>query len=419
MKKRISPRDILFACIACVALCAPAAFYVSTNKCELQLPAWLTMDDARYLQAYWSTTDVKQHATLDGFTSKEFQGAFEDFLSENIPAKGAALLSNAALQRSAIAASNALFDWPCYPSFYSSDIGVDTEAGRLFEIPSHETKAADQAIERTAQAMTAFAERHPELQTFVFLGTDAAHVADGVAAPLMSNPETYPVIRELFLANKGDALTWIDGEVSYEDYLKEWYKTDHHWNTAGAFEGYRRIATALGFGDSLLVPTETIRIEQPRFYGALARLGLDGDYSDTIIDYKFDAFPEYAVAINQKEVEESELFATDMDVIAWDSNQFANRYSEYFHVDYANIAITNPDTSSRAELLIVGDSYTNCMERFLAAHYKTTYVFDARKTSTTLDEFLVGHENVTDVVFLMRNANMFYKTTTATLQPQE
>lgn len=417
MKKHISPRDCIFACILCAALCAPGALYVCTHKLELQLPAWLTAADARYLQASWGNVDVIQYASLEGFTSKKFQGAFEDFLGENTPAKGIALLSNAALQRAAIATSNTLFGWPCYPTFYGSDIGVDVEAERLFEVPSYETASANRAIEHTAQAMTAFAERHPDVKTFVYLGTDAAHVADGVAAPLMSHPETYPIICDTFLACKGDALTWIDGEVSYEDYLSWWYKTDHHWNTAGAFEGYRRIATALGYGDNLLVPTDVVEQEQPRFYGALARLGLDSDYYDTIIDYKFDTFPEYGVAINQKEVEESELFETDVDAIAWDSNQYANRYSEYFHDDYANITITNSDSSSHDALLIVGDSYTNCMERFLAAHYKTTYVFDARKTSTTLDEFLLDHEDVTDVVFLMRNANMFYKTTTAALQP--
>lgn len=418
MKKRISLRDILFALIICVAFCGPGALYVGTNKLDLQVPEWLTMNDARYLQGYWDNVNVKQHVSVDGFTSGKLQKAFEDFMSENIPAKGEALLTNAALQRSAIVASNALFGWPCYPSFYNSDIGVDVAQARLFEIPTQVTSSTQTAVERTAQSMTEFADRHPELRTFVYLGTDAAHLADSVAAPLMSSPETYPKLREAFLANKGEALTWIDGEVTYNDYLTDWYKTDHHWNTRGAFEGYTRIATALGFGNELLSPTDIITLDQPRFYGAMARLGLDGDYYDNIVDYKFDSFPHYAVAINGEEVEESELFETDLDAVAWDQNRYANRYVEYFHDDYREITLTNPESTSEDVLLIVGDSYTNCIERFLAAHYKTTYVFDPRKDSSTLDAYLASHTDVSDVVFLMRNANMFYKTTTNTLLPQ-
>ena len=56
--------------------------------------------------------------------------------------------------------------------------------------------------------------------------------------------------------------------------------------------------------------------------------------------------------------------------------------------------------------MIVGDSYSNAMERFLAAHYATTYVLDPRHLDETADEFLASHQKVTDAVFIMRSSNL-------------
>lgn len=96
---------------------------------------------------------------------------------------------------------------------------------------------------------------------------------------------------------------------------------------------------------------------------------------------------------------------------AWDENRYANRYAEYYHGDKGLIEFGNPDASTDAELLIVTDSYSNSMERLLAAHYRTTYALDPRHTSTTVAQFLEEHDKVSDVVFIMREANLLYETT--------
>ena len=51
------------------------------------------------------------------------------------------------------------------------------------------------------------------------------------------------------------------------------------------------------------------------------------------------------------------------------------------------------------------------MERWLAAHYRTTYALDPRHASVTVGDFLEKHDGVTDVVFIMREANLLYETT--------
>lgn len=110
------PRNILFASVLCMLLCGPALIGLAPWS-GVALPSWLTADDAAYLSGGIVEADPAAYASLEGFSSGEFQIAAEDAVGNCIPMKAMALLANAALQRSAIEASNALFGWECYPAF--------------------------------------------------------------------------------------------------------------------------------------------------------------------------------------------------------------------------------------------------------------------------------------------------------------
>ena len=227
----------------------------------------------------------------------------------------------------------------------------------------------------------------------------------------MSNPLTYNDIEAIMKEQEG-AFQWVSGAVSYDEFLQNWYNTDHHWNVRGAFQAYQRIATALGFGDELLTPVSELAFDKPPFLGSFARRGLNADYSDRIIDYVFDAFPRFSVKINGKKASAQSLaHEKDYQKDTWDDNAYANRYAEYFHTDYASIVLKNKDADASGELLIVGDSYSNCMERFLASHYKKTYILDPRHTSKSLDTILASHKDIKDVVFVMRSTNLLSQDT--------
>ncbi len=398
-------RDAVFACILCAMLCGPAALALTLRTTDVQLPSWLTAVDGAYLAGESDKVKMGGTVSLEGFQSGKLQAKLEDGVGKRIPAKGAALMATAAWQRGAIEASNALFSWPCHPSFYDSDILVVPAQERLTELPEQATEALLREAENASDALSAFAKRHADLRTFVYLAPDAQNVDGAVAAGLMSDPLTYAKTADAMLA-RADGYAWIDGQVSYDDFLAGWYKTDHHWNVLGAYQAYERIATALGKGDDLLRPTGSAFVGGPPFFGSYARRGLDEAYSDDIPELVFDAFPAYTVYIKGKKVEPSELVETDFSGISWVDNRYSNRYSEFFHNDYAHIEIHNDACKTDEELVIVADSYSNCMERFLAAHYKKVYVLDARLIKQTLDAYLAEHENVSDVVFLMRKPDL-------------
>ena len=112
-------RNILFAGVLCLLLCGPALIGLASWG-GVALPSWFTADDAAYLSGGVVEADPAAYASLEGFSSGEFQIAAEDAVGNCIPMKATALLANAALQRSAIETSNALFGWECYPAFYCS-----------------------------------------------------------------------------------------------------------------------------------------------------------------------------------------------------------------------------------------------------------------------------------------------------------
>lgn len=101
------------------------------------------------------------------------------------------------------------------------------------------------------------------------------------------------------------------------------------------------------------------------------------------------------------------------------ANAFTSRYAECFHTDYGLITLENEESDSRQDLLIVADSYSNCMERFLAVHYRTTYVLDPRHDDETIDAFLAQHQDVSDVLFIMRSPNMLAQATEHALEPED
>lgn len=403
-------RSVVFSAIICVLLCGPAALFLA-ERSGLSVPSVMTAADANYLSGSASSADVCAVANLSGFASKAFQEAVETEVSAHIPAKAVALLETAAWQRKAIRLSNAVFGWECYPTFYGSDIvGVPSQA-RLAEIAKKADSDLQELGKRISAELAGLSESFPDKRFFVYLGPDTSNAEGNPTAGLISDSLVYEGIEALFDDVNG-SFKFINANVSFDDFDELWFKSDHHWNIEGSYEGYARIAEALGFGDDLVDPGELISHEEPLFWGALARQGLMLDYPDHIADYAFDDLPDFTVRINGAEASMEDVAHRGKYAQGkWDSNRYANRYAEYFHSDKGIIEFGNPDTSSENGLLIVTDSYSNSMERLLAAHYHTTYALDPRHTSQTVAQFLREHEDVTDVVIMMREANLLYETT--------
>ena len=398
-------RNIVLSVALCLILASPALLYCAETV-GLSLPTWLTVEDAYYLEGGRAWPKVADNATLAGFKSGKFQRELEKEVGNHIPCKAMALLGNAALQREAILASNALFGWPVYPAFYGSEYMVSPSEGRMLEMAEKATEETLALAAKVADGIDEFSVEWPDKRFFVYMGASSSYVEGSPTSHLVSNPLSYGQIEDVFKAQDG-GFTWVNGNVSYGDFNDLWYKSDHHWTVRGAYRAYLQIADAMGFGDEVLTPASIVELDDPLFYGTFARRALNDDYSDRLAYFEFEDYPELTVEIDGEQGGFEELINHEAyESGEFNANKFANHYGEFYHWDHGFFSIANAAAESEEELLIVSDSYSNCLEYLLASHFRTIYVCDPRNTEMKVGEMLEEHPGVTDVLFLMRKAEL-------------
>lgn len=338
---------------------------------------------------------------MSTFLSGEYQDKCESYLADNIPDRENALLFNAGLQRTVIRLAAVPLGYTSYPTFFDSDVVYNSEDSTLADMPSELTQQKIDQLETFGKELEALSQRFPGTRFFVMTPPRASYAEDSPLTALVPNAIDQDDVRHALSGQLSNAQL-IDYPSDYDTRLKWFYATDHHWNMDGAYEGYRAIAETLGHGSEVIAKGGRI-YESPAFYGAYDRDGLFDEESETVYDYDFDV-PLYEVKIDGKQAGMEDLVhdtdkKTDM--------RFSSRYSNRFHHEHKEIEITNPEVTDGSKLLIVGDSFTDCIERLLAAHYQTTVAFDPRDTAgndgTTVAQMIEQHDGFNDVVFLFNS----------------
>lgn len=404
-------RNILFSLSLVIVLLGPAAFMYA-ETCNLPIPSWLSPKDAMYLSGGYTATDVAAVFSVEGFTSGNLQNELETAVGNNIPGKAYALQISADLQNDAIALSNQLFSWSCYPAFYGSTmIDVPSEK-RFLEMPKKDSKDIRAPTEEFSRRLNSLAADFPDVTFDVLLAPTAASIDGSEVSQLVSDPFLYSEEQNI-LIEQADHYKVISRSVSYDDFKRQWFRTDHHWNMFGAYDAYLDIVEQADIQGAPLGIESTIEYDAPVFYGSFARRGLKASYQDHIVDFGFSE--PLSLSVDMKGSDgtiESLVHQALYSAGEWNKNKFANRYAEYFHGDYSYFEIHNEKPQADSDLLILSDSYSNCMERLLASHFRTTYVIDPpRSNSFSLGTFLHDHPDVKDVVFIMIRSTMTSKAT--------
>ena len=190
---------------------------------------------------------------------------------------------------------------------------------------------------------------------------------------------------------------------NYEDYLKMFYRTDHHWNMYGAYIGYQDIMNMLGKKASLY---NIKKVNKVPYYGSIAKSSLSTLVSDDI--YDVDAKLDYRVTINGDEPESkfkprSMRYEKDY--------EFFDYYIHYFDGQYGLVKYEF-DNDSDENLLIFSDSYAWQIDYLIASHYKNTYVVNLRYDGYANGKFnyneFIKENNISDVLFLYEGVSTIF-----------
>lgn len=183
------------------------------------------------------------------------------------------------------------------------------------------------------------------------------------------------------------------------DYMEQHYKTDHHWNHIGAYQGYHDIISMIS-NDFFNVPKpyaikESYCYPFP-FHGSLSMKVMGTYGSDSFCDYTLDNNDHVISIIDNEEKRpglEEDILNENLDEIYI--------YEEYHGTNYKMIEYTNADLTNGASILILADSFSNSINDDLAKHFKKTYIVDPRawtenelqmESDFSLDEFLSTHD---------------------------
>lgn len=204
--------------------------------------------------------------------------------------------------------------------------------------------------------------------------------------------------------------------IDYTTFKKYFFATDHHWRIYGAYQAYKDICDMFEIPNSELVKPNYFKVEDVEFMGSNAKFCSYDNIVDYIYDIEFDD-SRFTVKVNGEEIDNEEL-SKKKDYLEGEfekEDKYFNHYAKYFHSDLAEIVYTfeeNKDTNKN--LLIIGDSYSNCIDKEIASHFYKTYVIDLRYYEEVFGEKFVlenyikdDERNITDAL-IMLSANSVY-----------
>lgn len=187
-----------------------------------------------------------------------------------------------------------------------------------------------------------------------------------------------------------------------EEYI--YYKTDHHWTSAGACLAYDAWSERTG-GEIEKEDGLAKNVVSDKFRGSLYSKILDADSAyDEIWTYglqKDEAFgsKDCTVTIDEKQ---------QLDSIYDDEKlQEKDKYAYFLGGNYGQVHIQNQKAASKAKgknILIIKDSFANSFVPFVTQDYENIYMVDLRYYNGDMKAYLQEHE-ITDVLVLYNISN--------------
>lgn len=187
-----------------------------------------------------------------------------------------------------------------------------------------------------------------------------------------------------------------------EEYI--YYKTDHHWTSAGACLAYDAWSGRTG-GEAEKEDGLVKNVVSDKFRGSLYSKILDADSAyDEIWTYglqKDEAFgsKDCTVTIDEKQ---------QLDSIYDDEKlQEKDKYAYFLGGNYGQVHIQNQKAASKAKgknILIIKDSFANSFVPFVTQDYENIYMVDLRYYNGDMKAYLQEHE-ITDVLVIYNISN--------------
>lgn len=360
MDKENRSRALKILCIAltavfCLVLCALLISYTFRQ-------------DKKMSEAENRMLEQKPKLTLSAVFDGSYMKKFESWLSDQFPFRDKVISFKTLVDRAA---------------GQKEENGVYFGKNSfLFEKQSDYDEARMDAI---TAAVNQFTKKHSSYQSAFILSPNASCVLSELLpdyAVQESQEEQLSAIKKKL---DKDTVQWIDCYdifSSAENREELFYRTDHHWTTQAAYQVFGALQKAWELDGKIGYEFHTV---SDSFQGTLASAAAVSTISDTV-EICTPKIKDLATVV---EIEASgKKMSSLFDSAKLESK---NHYEVFLGGNYDKVIIsTNIDTTDA--LLVIKDSYANCMLPMLTAHFSKIVVIDPRYFSGRLSEVLQEYD---------------------------
>lgn len=284
----------------------------------------------------------------------------------------------------------------------SKDVYV-AEGNRLVQAPVvWDEKQARQNM----QAINDFADKLGQ-QVDLMLVPSAGWAAQDSILGLSDPYEDEALIQRLYDLCGGNVRTIDLTSVikAQEDPASLYYRTDHHWTTEGAYLAYETYMQLLGrdYRAKEDFTVETASGFQGSTYSESALWLTPGEdialwHGSSNITVTNGENPEPHAGVFYKERLEE-----------------ADKYTVFLDGNHSIVRITNPDAKGKGKLLVIRDSYSNCLGTLLTESYEEVVLVDLRYYKNPISQ-LCAEENFSDILVCYSMDNIMTDTNLVWLQ---
>ncbi|MBE6818946.1 MAG: hypothetical protein E7517_07320 [Ruminococcaceae bacterium] len=264
----------------------------------------------------------------------------------------------------------------------------------LFEKPT----AYDEAtVAPTIEAINNFTNKYKKLNSFMALAPTASSVLSDFMpanAPVIDRQKQIKTVYSQ-LHKSIHAVDVYSTLAGNDDRKSLYYRTDHHWTTRAAELAFKQIAANMKL-DTSKTAIESLPVSNT-FQGTLASSSGLFNAKDTIEIAVPKTDVKYVVTNLSEKKKSSSVFVSD-------KLKQKNQYEVFFGGNFSQINIDTTLNSKRV-LMVVKDSYANCLIPMLVPYYKRIVIIDPRYYTDDINK-TIKNEGVTDILWLY-NADTF------------
>ena len=264
----------------------------------------------------------------------------------------------------------------------------------LFEKP---TAYDENIVGKTIQSINDFTDKHKKIHSYIAIAPDSTALLTDLMPNNAPNEDQQKQIKTVYakLTKNIKTIDICSTLSKSDDKPSLYYRTDHHWTTKAAELAFKQIAANMKI-DTSKIKYETYAVTND-FQGTLASSsGLFNAKDNIYITVPQSDVSYFVTYVNENKKASSVFNAEKL--------KEKNKYEVFFGGNFAQVKI-DTTLNSKKVLMVVKDSYANCLVPMLIPYYKSIVMIDPRYYTDKIEQ-TVKDEGVTDVLWLY-NANTF------------